>query len=220
MTVDRPVPAPMRLLNARALLRAFQRNDPWPESGIREEMIQPLFAASRQIGIAFDAVQLEAFLAAGYKKFEARREGLRRSIYARIQAGLGTETTDLSLLLQAAEGYEGGSSLLVVAMDEYLETLSTEEDRSSDVEVASIFARLIGALREKAEGDEDGDGLLCEDEARILWRQLEVRLKEEFGGQRATFARLMHGATPSSTRRLICPTRAVGYKLWIRTRST
>jgi superfamily II DNA or RNA helicase len=198
-----PMRALTRLLNARALLRAMQSEEPWPESGVREEMVRPLSAASRQIGIAFDEGRLEAFLAAGYRKFEARRESLRRSMYSRIRIGLGRREVDLSLLLQAAEDYEGGSSLLVSAMDEFLSTLATTAEELPDTDLANVFATLIGALREKAEGDEDGNGNLNQTEARKLWPELELRLKEEFGGQRATFARFIYGATSHSTRRLM-----------------
>ena len=88
-------------------------------------------------------------------------------------------------------------------MDEVLSTFTSVVDDLPDTELATVFATLIGALREKAEGDEDGDGSLNEAEARKLWPQLELRLKEEFGGQRATFARFIYGPTPHSTRRLM-----------------
>jgi hypothetical protein len=124
-------------------------------------------------------------------------------MYLRIRAGLSFQEEDLKLLLTAAEDHEGGSSLLVSAMDEFLSTLATTADELPDRELASVFATLIGALREKAEGDEDGNGYLSETEARKLWPELEFRLKEEFGGQRATFARFIYGATSHNTRRLM-----------------
>jgi superfamily II DNA or RNA helicase len=202
-----PMRALTRLLNARAMLRAFESGDSWPESVIREEMMRPLAVASRQTGVAFDATAFGTFLRDGYARLRTRREGLRRSIYSRIRNGLGPEETETSLLLKAAEDDDGGSSLLVAAMDEHLETPTGGAERTSDAEIARVFERLIDTLREKAEGDDDsngrGKGIVGPVEAKELWGRLEPRLEEEFGGQRATFARFIYGATSQSTRRLI-----------------
>ncbi|MDR7225228.1 helicase-related protein [Aminobacter aminovorans] len=212
----RPMQALTALLNARALLLVRENGGAWPESAVGAGEWSALRAAHRQLGLASDLTTLDGFLATQYKQFERRRERLRAGFFSRIRAALLEGEHEARALLNAAEaaatgGNDGSGSpvlnLLVRAVDELLPNTDSggmqgrvHEDR----ELADAFVRIIGALRERTEGDTDGNEKLDKAEAENFWKTLEERLNAEYGStRRAAFARFIYGATEHSTRRLV-----------------
>ena len=203
----RPMRALTELLNARALLRAVRDGTPWPQQSTSAHNSAALEAAAEHLGQGFERASVDAALEKSYKRFEQARDALRGTLFERIQRGLhaADETADLLVLLdqakaQASEEVASGGVLLR-AMDEVLQ-LGTADAEVTDRRLAEAFAQVVGALRERNEGDEDDNGL-DEDEASRLWPKLYERLQEEYGTPRAAFARLLHGQTRPTTRRLV-----------------
>lgn len=79
-------------------------------------------------------------------------------------------------------------------------------DDAKEVNVQKIFVgfgKLVEALSDRDEGNADGNGALDKNEAAALWPILEKRLSIDYSGVTGTYARLMHGATEQSSRRMM-----------------
>ncbi|WAP70080.1 helicase-related protein [Jiella pelagia] len=198
------------LLNARAMLRALDENRTWPQRRIAEGDEAAVAAAHRQLHRSgpFDRASVDATLAERYVALENRRERLRRRVFDLIEGGLEQDQNDLRALAAAARSADDPAHL-VAAIDQLLgeERHPGSADRFGDQEglteaaVAEAFAELVRALRERNEGDENGDGTLDRSEAEDLWQTLAERLRAEYGFERGRHARLMNGAVDLATRR-------------------
>ena len=210
----RPMRALVEILNARAMLRALEAGTPWPQARIRDDEMAAVAAAHRQLGRQelFDASLTNVRLARQYSRIERRREVLRGKLLDLILAGLPDVERAARALAEAARvGSDGGLAVLAAAIEQLLgpETESADmrdpdgANAFSAVAVADAFLQLLAALRERGEGDLDGDESLDSDEASELWRTLAARLDEEYGIERGRFTRLMNGATSLPTRRTL-----------------
>jgi hypothetical protein len=68
---------------------------------------------------------------------------------------------------------------------------------------AEAFIDLIGALRDRDEGDDNDDGVIDPGEAMALWGKLSERLRSEYARSEGNHARLLFGGTELATRRLL-----------------
>lgn len=203
----RPLDALTKLLNARAMLRALGSGAQWLQSKVHEDDWAAVNAARRQLDLFLDLAPggIDAILSAQYQLLENRRERLREHVFDLIEKGLNEIATDNRShfdergLLQAARNSENATVPLTRALDELMES----PNEFDAVQCARAFVDLMAALRDRNEGDTDGDNTLDETEARDLWPSLEERLSTEYGVPSAKFARFMYGATPQSTRRML-----------------
>ncbi len=213
-----PMRALVGLLNARAMLRALDAGTPWPQRWIGQDELSSVEAAHRQLGRSgtFDATATNLLLSRQYALVERRRETVRASLFDLILRGLSEAEKDARTLAEAArEGDDDDRAVLAAAMEQLLASSrrsqpeATFEERSdvnaqfSADAVAEAFLQLLAALRERDEGDTDGDGALDAPEAAALWHAFAERLREEYGTERGRFARLMIGGTSLSTRRTL-----------------
>lgn len=213
-----PMRALVGLLNARAMLRALDAGRPWPQRRIGQDEVAYVEAAHRQLGRSgpFDAAATGALLSRQYVIVERRRETLRASLFDLVRRGLPDAEKDAHALAEAARaGADGDRAVLAAAIDQLLDndrrsrpdaTAAGPPDTTSAFSaesVAEAFLQLLAALRERGEGDTDGDGALDAPEAATLWQAFAARLKEEYGTERGRYARLMIGGTSLPTRRTL-----------------
>jgi hypothetical protein len=187
------------------MLRYLQENRSWPQSKIHSsgelDEWPAVKAAHRQLNCTFYLHDIDSMLESQYAVLERRRQRLREHLFDWIGEGLGAANGEVGALLKCAQKLANDEtrSLLARALDELLET-ANEPDPSR---CAQAFKDLMTALRDRDENDTDGDGDLDETKAVELWSEIESRLREEYGPQRGTFARLMYGETKPSTRRTL-----------------
>lgn len=210
-----PLQALVRLLNARALLRAIDYGHPWPQSTIEEEEWPAIEVAHSQLERTgdLDRRAINEQLAEQYRKLEKRRENLRRHLVEDIADALRDQRGDTRLArlfaafrasAAAEQPHPGGDpGVLALVTRALLELLPESDVPHPQDELADAFAKLIDALSEHAEVDSDGDGVLDTEEAVHLWDVLQQRLAEEYKSPQSRFARLMNGNTKPETRRLL-----------------
>lgn len=211
----RPLQALMRLLNARALLHALVAGQPWPQSKIPDDEWPAIAAAHGQLGRPGrpDRDALNSQLAEQYRMLEARRETLRATLVEALAHALRDHPEDTRLVrlfaafrtaVAAPRPNPGGEpGVLVLVARAMLELLPETDTSHPPEQLAEAFAKLIDALSERDEGDDDEDGQLDAQEATTLWAVLEQRLAEEYNSPQSRFARLMSGGSKPETRRLL-----------------
>lgn len=206
-----PLRALVRLLNAREMLRTLDRGEHWPQSKVDAVEWSAAEAAHRQLGatLSFRLEDLNSRLADGYRQIENARERFRRHLVERLGEGLADHRGDLTVERSIFEAFrraserEDSSDVANLARALHalgVEALDTDDDQRR---AAGVFVDLIGALRARNEGDEDGDGQLDEGEASRLWKTLSDRLKSEYSRSEGAHARLLFGGTEPATRRLL-----------------
>jgi hypothetical protein len=192
------------------MLRTLERGEHWPQSKVDCEEWIAAQAAHRQMGLQpiLSREELDFRLADGYRQLENARERFRRHLVERLGEGLADHGGDLTLERSIFEAFRRASERetseianLARALHALgVEAVDTDDDKRR---AARVFVDLIGALRARNEGDEDGDGQLDEGEATQLWRTLSERLTSEFSRSEGAHARLLFGGTESATRRLL-----------------
>ena len=207
----RPLRALVELLNARAMLRSVDAQQPWSQSKVHENEGNAVAAAHRQLQRPgpLSPGELDKALDKQYKRLEEQRRTIREKLIQHIEAGLGQmpASARVKTLFGAfkAVNYERDDhepSLAVVAraIQELVET--SEEVPRAD-ELARAFVDLVEAVSDRDEGDANGDGALDAAEAADLWTNLEAKLHDEYSRTEGGFARLMYGDTKPETRRLL-----------------
>lgn len=196
----RPMRALVDLLNARAMLRALENGTPWPQSKVHEMERGAVEAVYRQLSCSIPFEEIDRHLEEQYHQAENRRARLRDQLLGLINKGLSEQQADTGALLNAARKAKSDTrALLTRALDELMDS----PDKFEPEQCANAFVDLMTALRNRDEGDADGDGKLDDEEAENLWGTLEQRLADEYGTQRGSFARLMNGETAHPTRRIL-----------------
>ncbi|SFQ40929.1 DEAD/DEAH box helicase [Variovorax sp. 770b2] len=198
----RPMRALVSLLNARQMLLALKEERPWGQAVIRAEDEPAVLAASRQLGLFQDEglKDINLRLAAQYEAIEERQRRRREGLVGVLEQGLAAEPPE-GLLLRLFDAFRRCPGDIPVVVRALTEVLDPEEE--STAAWAAEFRHVVEAALERDEGDEHGDGALDALKADRLWKQVAERLNEEFGRRAGSFARLMYGKTPSSTRRLL-----------------
>jgi hypothetical protein len=189
------------LLNAREMLRRLQDGRPWPQSRVHEDHQAAVSVAHRQLQCRIPLDEINSRLDAQYKELESRREHLRNRVADYVADGLRHSREDAGAFLPVLRAMSEGpvKALLARALDELLGSPAS----ASPDQYARAFVSLIAALRDRDEGDTDGDGRLDAGEAEQLWPILRERLHQEYGAQQGTFARLMYGGTEPEVRRIL-----------------
>lgn len=196
----RPMRALVDLLNARAMLHALESGTPWPQSKVHEMERESVEVAHRQLSCEIPFEEIDKHLEEQYRRTENRRARLRDQLFNLIDSGLCEQQADAKALLNAARNTKNDTrALLTRALDELMES----PEHFEPDQCANAFVDLMTALRNRDEGDADGDGMLDEEEAENIWGTLEQRIGDEYGTQRGSFARLMNGETAHPTRRIL-----------------
>lgn len=200
----RPMRALVSLLNARQMLLALRDDRPWSQAVIPQEDEPAVRAASRQLGL-FREEGLEGVsrnLARQYGALDEQRRKLRENLVGFLEQGLADEPRRgvLWRLFEAFRQSPGDIPVVVRALTEVL-----DPNEPSTASWAAEFRHIVEATLERDERDErdEGGGVLDARSAERLWKRVIERLNEEFGRREGGFARLMHGKTLPSTRRLL-----------------
>lgn len=227
----RPMQALVRLLNARAMVRSLQRDEPWPQEVVASKDEAAVSAASRQLGTGWDLPEVRNRLKVQYGKLERQREKFREELVQRLDQGFeGKPNDSLALIYQdfrrSVTDVAGelprsrGLPLMAHAMQELLghDWTVSDPDRLKEAFVGVIQALIEPGSNEEAEdADINGDGARGSD---VSWADLELRLAESVGAvdeeddttpdaeslrirPQGAFARLMIGDTKPYTRRLL-----------------
>lgn len=200
-----PLQAMVTLLNARAMLRALDRAEPWAQAKVHDDEWAAVQAAHRQlerVGV-LERARLDLELEKQYRALEASRRQDREQLLQLLERGL-SKIRAQQLFIQmrrAIERHEGSGDSPLVLVAKALHALTPKHD--SPTHLAEAFEELVEALCEREEGYEGSDDLFGAQQAENLWNQLQDRLKDEFSRQEGGFARLMYGGTQARTRRLI-----------------
>lgn len=209
----RPLQQLVHLLNARAMLRCLEAQRPWPQSKITDDEWAAVEAAHDQLGRDErpDRNRLDQQLEQQYRELENRRRSFRRHLLTDIECGLAEKVDNprLERLFAALRTMvenehpdpAHSDSALALVSRSLLELLPDREERPTPAVLAAAFAELVDALTERDEGDADGDGVLDEQEAGRLWKEIRQRINEDDARSEGSFARLMYGETPPHTRR-------------------
>ncbi|WP_066459844.1 helicase-related protein, partial [Castellaniella caeni] len=210
----RPLRALVELLNARAMLRSVDAQQPWPHSKVHEREWNAVAAAHRQLRRSgpMNSRDLDQVLDEQYKRLEEQRRTIREKLIGYIETGLDQMPARASTRVKALFGsfkdavkHESGghgNSLAVVARA--IQTLvGTSEEVPRAHEFARAFVDLVEAASDRDVGDANGDETLDTAEAADLWVSLEARLHDEYSQTESGFARLMYGDTKPETRRFL-----------------
>lgn len=207
----RPMRALVNLLNARQMLRVLDSDDGfWPQEQVHDAEWPAVQAAHFQLerNGKIRRSGIDGLLKSRYRRLEARREGFRESLLARLERGLaelGEDSTLHSIFgafkaaVTSATSDRRTLSTIARAMSDHL---GDAFGNASDMELVAAFSELVLAAGDRDQDEEDS-GRLDDDQAASRWRGIEERVKEEYSHAQGGFARLMHGGSLPATRRLL-----------------
>ena len=224
----RPMRALTDLLNARAMLTALERDEPWPqrkvhggrfESSDKSEWPAVRAAHSQlreMLGLTqLNEDELNSNLRRQYSRFDSSRDRFRSTLIEKLRYGfaeLRLNENDKCLKSFEAFSWSVKSSYdqdLQIVSRALLELLASHDGVDTGElqprNLAAAFCALVKSAsdRDDPDVDEDGDGIIDRNEANNMWVTLRARIKEEYGRTRGSFARFMYGNTAQSSRRMI-----------------
>jgi len=213
-----PLDALARLLNARELLRRVEAELHWPQSKVGERDIHAVNAARQQwvveqgVPYPLDATALDELMKKRYESRQRELRGLRSGFIDMLRAGLPLVVTDpviiarhLALLSAFEASTNANPDVLTMVHGALVDTLDSIEDAGVAQLATQAFLDLVEAAQDRdpdREQEEVADTPL-QTEAAELWLVVEMRIQEEYGGQKGGLARLMNGETEQSTRRFL-----------------
>ncbi|MGA1802209.1 helicase-related protein [Rhizobium sp. HT1-10] len=184
----RPMRILTELLNARALLRAVSEGKTWPHGSTSDGEQDALRVAAGQLGMGYNRQAIDEYLSGKYRDFEKHRQSLRDHLDAFIDKASVDKSLKLADLLTEI-GRSGLRPQSVVLLARAIEPfLPIDTPLRPDV-VLDAFIEVVRALQGES-GDEN-------------WSSLHDMLDQEFKAPRASFARMLHGSTSVTTRRLV-----------------
>ena len=200
-----PLRALTALLNARAMLRALDKEELWPQRQVHENEWLAVQAAHRQLNLGVaDKVRLNEQLGAQYDKLSYRRERDREQLINILNKCRLPRRVKLvyEAFRKSAEAHKGEGDLprVLVANALHASTGTFAVEQTAD-DLAQAFTQLIEAALERDEGGDDD--LRGESQADELWVVVHARLAAEYNRSEGSFARVMNGNTAHETRRLL-----------------
>jgi len=192
-----PMNALTRLLDAREMLRRLRDGRHWPASKIRDESEPAVIAAMNDPDLCVTTGGITAInqiLTERYQKWSSARR---------------TELARLHREIEALAPQDDTAALLVG----YLRQDDDDEELQGDI---GALLEALGDRRERADAPWSGDEMLAlfkgllddlstdeeQDNDSVLQSRLASYL-QDFSGREGNFARMMSGATPPQTRRLL-----------------
>lgn len=222
----RPLRRLTELLNARAMLKALEHGNAWPQEKVHGERTSgaddsdwpAVIAAHTQLKCTVPLDQIDERLKDGYKNLQKERERFRADLISVLKQGFSDKVGSqdeawrrAKMLFKAfckessseKKGQHESSALSLVgrAMEEIVSL--SQRQKKDPVAFAKAFEALMQVLSERDEGDVDGDGELDADEASGLWPTLRQRLEDDYSTVRGGMARLMYGGTSPHSRRMM-----------------
>ncbi|MBZ6385950.1 helicase-related protein [Pantoea piersonii] len=203
-----PMRALVKLINARALLKALDKKEPWPQEYIREDEWPAIQCASRQLyNRDADQAALTRQLKRQYRLLSRDREAFRHRLLPLLQQGLESCENDqvnalFTLFAQRSESGSPHRDLVSVAHALYLLT-NTDAERHSPLHLAGVFTDLINAARDRDHADGQTEAIEEAQSTELRWQAVLERLDQEYGPRESHFARLMDGNTAPPTRQLL-----------------
>jgi len=215
----KPLRALVNLLNARAMLKALNSNEPWSQSKVHKDDYEDEWPAVRaahtQLQSSISLENLDSILSKQYSRLDNIRSQFRGKLVDKTRKGFTQHgIRDNDKYFKAFEAFSRATELrdgddLQIVSRAFLELLPSEN--TSDIgsfeprTLAQTFCELMKSAidRDDPDPDKDGDGSIDEQEADNLWETVKVRLKDEYGRTQGSFARLLYGGTSIHSRRLI-----------------
>lgn len=192
-----PMNALTRLLDAREMLRRLRDGRHWPASKVRDESEPAVLAAMNDPDLRVTTGGITAInqiLTERYRKWSSARRTELARLHREIEALAPQDDTAALLvgyLRQDDDGEElqGDIGALLEALGDRRE--SADAPWSGD-EMLALFKGLLDELSTDEEQENDS----------VLQSRLASYL-QDFSGREGNFARMMSGATPPQTRRLL-----------------
>lgn len=192
-----PMNALTRLLDAREMLRRLRDGRHWPASKVRDESEPAVLAAMNDPDLCVTTggiTPINQMLTERYRKWSSARRTELARLHRELEALAPQDDTAALLvgyLRQDDDGEElqGDIGALLEALDDRRE--SADVPWSGD-EMLALFKGLLDDLSTDEEQEHDS----------VLQSRLASYL-QDFSGREGNFARMMSGATPPQTRRLL-----------------
>jgi len=212
--LTKPMRILVNLLNAREMLRRLKKNEFWPQTKVHtgdsvddadSEVLAVQFAA-KQLSYDWDLNKINMLLKKQYEKHSYQVEQAKLHLIENIK--LSVKEKRCNSLFQAfknsiLESKPNASSSLILVTRAIYELSDSSDFKLTSKQITQGFIDLMGAVTAENEGDEDGDGLLDELEAKALWGEIELRIEAEFEHVKGGMARLMFGGTSAPSRRML-----------------
>lgn len=211
-----PMQALMKLLNARALLRALENGTPWPQKAVPEAEREAVLVAHRQLfGREADLTALDGQLQHSYRGLENSRQRFRNGLltklvegFSSLDAKVGARYSELIALLQ-----EPGSPLadisaatraLTIISRALAEHFGETAEAATPTQLTETLMRLIEATGNRDIPIDDRDDLDAGNEAHSRdWTMALEQLDSDYAHTSGRFARQLHGDMGPVTRRLL-----------------
>jgi superfamily II DNA or RNA helicase len=192
-----PMNALTRLLDAREMLRRLRDGLHWPASKIRDESEPAVLAAMNDPDLCVTAGGITAInqiLADRYKKWSIVRRTELTRLHREIEA-LAPQN-DIAALLVSHLRQEDDGEELQGDIGLLLEALADRRQRADAPWTGDELLELFeGLLTDLSADEEQGNN-------DVLRARLATYL-QDYSGREGNFARMMSGATPPQTRRLL-----------------
>ncbi len=210
----RPMRILVRLLNARALLRALQAGTSWPQEQVAEADVTTIRIATGQLGLEWSLEEINERLHRQYAELEQQRETFRETLIERLDDALASwsgcpphvhgvfDAFSSSVRQSDGQRLPGTVSPLALVARALHELQGSEERALDGVALAASFAELVTAASDREDVPDDVQAI-DDATARKQWQAVEQRLRGEFGATEGAFARLMNGDSRPHTRRIL-----------------
>ncbi|WP_277977939.1 DEAD/DEAH box helicase [Pantoea endophytica] len=203
-----PMRALVKLINARALLKALNKKEHWPQEQVHADDWPAIQCASRQLYHRdADLTTLNRQLKRQYRLLSRDREAFRHRLLPLLQQGLESCGNDqvnalFKLFAQRSQSDSSHRDRVSVAHALYFLT-GTEAERHSPLHLAAAFTDLINAARDSDHLDGKTEEVDEAESTELRWQAVLERIDQEYGSRESQFARLMDGNTAPPTRQLL-----------------
>jgi hypothetical protein len=214
--MTKPMRALVNLLNAREMLRSLQQERYWPQSKIHNSIENgsdseelAVAAAIKQLDLKWSLLEVNQKLAKQYKEHASKIDKAKNTLIKNIEDAkdqiFDSRTSALFEVFKTSASSKelDPQTNLVSFANAIFELIDKERFEFSALELAQGFKDLMSVVTAKDEGDENGDGKLDFNEAKVLWPIIVQRVSVEFAHVRGGMARLMYGGTDAHSRRVI-----------------
>jgi hypothetical protein len=207
----RPMRALVNLLNSRQMLVALDASSGfWPQEQVHVDEWHAVEAAHRHLERQGELSRedINDQLKARYRLLEARREGFRESLVAKLEKGfvaLGGESALRSLFnafKTAVASSDSTRRTLPTIARALSDHLGDASGGVSEQDLVVAFSELVLAATDQDIEDEDA-GEVNDEASTERWEEIEDRVREEYSHAQGGYARLLHGGSLPATRRLL-----------------
>ncbi len=211
-----PMHALMKLLNARAMLKALRTGGVWPQRAVPEDEKDAVRVAHRQLyGSEVDVAALADQLRDAYRALENSRQRFRNGLLVKLREGLGSLGTrqqstygDLLKILEepssaavSATVTHGGLAVVARALSDHL---GDGAESATPAELASALIDLVQAAANLDTATDTADETALDDQRVVRdWTAVLKQLDGDYSHTSGPFARQLHGGIEPGTRQLL-----------------